>query len=342
MPFVECTTRPSPPCCAAACWELNLVVCDRELSPYQVADVLPKQPRRSLFVRHTVGLGDPLHDQEIPADARLHDCLPHSLVENIRVYGLRFLKVKLSGNLSEDWQRLTDLQQLLDREAHSEIRFTLDGNEQFSNFAEFRSAWETYRSTPEVAEMLDRKLLFVEQPLGRGIALQQDAGDELGQWPDAPPMIIDESDSELESFPEAISLGYQGTSHKNCKGIFKSLANIATIRHQNLLGRRLILSAEDLGNVGPISLLQDLAVVASLGIEHVERNGHHYFAGLSPFSDAIQQPLLEDHPDLYHWNPCGFAALTVIEGKLDVSSVIQAPFGLKCLPDLSSLSSWNL
>jgi hypothetical protein len=106
------------------------------------------------------------------------------------------------------------------------------------------------------------------------------------------------------------------------------------------MGQSLILSAEDLGNVGPIALLQDLAVVSSLGIEHAERNGHHYFAGLSMFPDAIQQSLLDDHADLYHRHPPGFAALTVRDGKLNLSSVIRAPFGLARLPDFSCLQPW--
>ncbi len=313
----------------------------RDLAPCRVSDILPKRARRSLLVRHTVGLGDPLTDDEIAAESRLQDGLPHSLVENIRSYGLRFLKIKLSGDSAEDCQRMAALADLLAHEGNGAIQFTLDGNEQYRSFAAFRDAWEQLRAVGPVAEMLDRRLLFVEQPLHRDVALLDAVGDELRDWPSAPPIIIDESDSGLDSFPRAIALGYRGTSHKNCKGIFKSLATAATIKQRDRIGQPLIFSAEDLGNVGPIALLQDLAVVSSLGIEHAERNGHHYFAGLSMFPDAIQQSLLEDHPDLYHRHRSGFAALTVRDGKLDLSSVIQAPFGLMRLPDLSLLEPWD-
>jgi len=311
------------------------------LAGCNVSDCLPRHPRASLLVRHTVGLGDPLTDDEIPLESRLQDGLPHSLTENIRRYGLRLLKVKLSGDVAADGQRLAALAGLLAGEKGDTIRFTLDGNEQYQSFSAFREAWEQMRANACVAEMLDQRLLFVEQPLHRDVALLETVGDELRRWPGAPPIIIDESDSELDSFPQAISLGYRGTSHKNCKGIFKSLATVATIRQHEQAGRSLILSAEDLGNVGPIALLQDLAVVASLGIEHVERNGHHYFAGLSMFPDAIQQALLEDHPGLYHRHRAGFATLSVRDGKLDLSSVVRAPFGLMRLPDLSNLSHWD-
>lgn len=306
-----------------------------------VNEILPPLPNRKLSVRHTVGLGDPLSEDEITEASRLDDGLPHTLIENIHSYGLRYLKIKLSGKTDQDCQRMTTLAELLAGEVDGLIRFTLDGNEQFRNFGDFRNAWDQLRAIPIVAGMLDRGLIFVEQPLHRDVALRESVGDELRAWPDAPPMIIDESDGDFDSFPQAIRLGYRGTSHKNCKGIFKSLATAGTIRLHHDRSRPLIFSAEDLGNVGPIALLQDLAVVASLGIQHAERNGHHYFAGLNMFPDAIQQSVLTNHPDLYHRHQSGFAALTVADGEVDLGSVNRAPFGLGPLPDLSQFPHWN-
>jgi hypothetical protein len=71
--------------------------------------------------------------------------------------------------------------------------------------------------------------------------------------------------------------------------------------------------------------MQDLAVVASLGIPHVERNGHHYFRGLSAFARSIQEQVLRAHRDLYH--DAGFATLRVERGSIEVGSVAAAPFG---------------
>jgi hypothetical protein len=312
------------------------------LATCRVADVLPPRANRSVIVRHTVGLGDPLTPGEISAEERLEDGLPHSLVESIRRYGLRFFKVKLCGDLKQDQQRLSTLQQLFEQEVGESIRLTLDGNEQYQSLAAFRDAWRTLRCDPAIRLMLDHNLLFVEQPLHRDVALQRSVGDELAAWSDAPPIIIDESDSDLDAFPRAISLGYRGTSHKNCKGIFKSLATKATIEMARAERPPLILSAEDLGNVGPIALLQDLAVVASLGIEHVERNGHHYFAGLSMFPDPIQRSLLNSHGDLYQRGSPGFAALAINDGALKLGSLVDAPFGLKPPFDCALLESWKI
>ena len=104
------------------------------------------------------------------------------------------------------------------------------------------------------------------------------------------------------------------------------------------------MSGEDLCNVGPVALLQDLAVLASLGVGHAERNGHHYFAGLSMFPPDVQRAVLDRHPDLYRRHERGFATLDVRGGRLQVGSVVQAPFGVGFDIDTSGftlLSEWT-
>jgi hypothetical protein len=125
-----------------------------------------------------------------------------------------------------------------------------------------------------------------------------------------------------------LSLGYAGTSHKNCKGIVKGIANACLLKHRSAghPERPWILSGEDLANIGPVALLQDLAVMHTLGITHVERNGHHYFSGLSMYETPVQAAVLANHGDLYREHS-GFPTLAITEGKIDVSSVLAAPFG---------------
>ena len=89
----------------------------------------------------------------------------------------------------------------------------------------------------------------------------------------------------------------------------------------------LIVSAEDLSNIGPVALLQDSAAVAALGIDHAERNGHHYFAGLSMFAPDVQDLVLSRHGDLYRRHERGFAALAIKQGVISLRSVNRAPFG---------------
>jgi len=103
----------------------------------------------------------------------------------------------------------------------------------------------------------------------------------------------------------ALGLGYAGSSRKNCEGVFKGVAN--GILLANLPGA--IQTAEDLANIGPVALLQDLAIVGLLRVPDVERNGHHYFRGLSPFPPNLGEAVLVAHPDLYEALSDGTATL---------------------------------
>jgi hypothetical protein len=169
-------------------------------------------------------------------------------------------------------------------------------------------------------------LIFVEQPLHRDVALSDEVGRELTAWGNRPRMIIDESDADYVSLPRALAAGYVGTSHKNCKGVFKGLANFALLKLRTEEGDS-VLSGEDLTNTGPVSLLQDLTVLATLGIGHAERNGQHYLRGMDQFPTAVQEAVLEKHGDLYRRHERGFAVVRVEDGMLSTGSVSRAPFG---------------
>jgi len=295
-----------------------------ELAGISMARIIEPKPVSSIAVRHTVGLADPLRVGDASA---LDDGLPQSLEESIRTYGLRFFKLKISGQLEVDLPRLREMTSVILENCSDGFGVTLDGNEQFSDLASFRDFYETLRADRARAPLFQH-LLFVEQPVHRIQALKDDAATVFAEWQDCPSVIIDESDAAFTDLPRALDLGYSGTSHKNCKGIVKGLANAALLKvRAPTLCRPLILSGEDLANVGPVALLQDLAVMAMLGVPHVERNGQHYFRGLSMYPEAIQQQVLEAHSGLYRQHEAGFATLDVREGRLDLSTVNRAPFG---------------
>ncbi len=281
-----------------------------------------------MIVRHTVGLIDPLIDEEIAPADRVADGLPQSLAASIRAYGLTHFKLKLGGDPEHDRARLRRIAAVLAAES-PDYAVTLDGNEQFGTVEQFRALWQTLLDDHALAPLLQR-LIFVEQPLHRDVALSAATGDGLAAWRDRPPIIIDESDGTLDSLPQALARGYAGGSHKNCKGVFKGIANACLIsaRRRADPQRSYILSGEDLANVGPVALLQDLAVLATLGIAHAERNGHHYFTGLSMFSPEVQDHILARHGDLYRRHERGFATLAIHGGAVTLDSIVAAPFGL--------------
>lgn len=314
-----------------------------ELKGISVAEVLAPMPLAHVAIRHTVGLGDPLRAREIPSEERLYDGLPQALDESIRSYGLLYFKIKVCGQPEIDLPRLREITAILTEQCGSQFHVTLDGNEQFQDLAAFREFYETLRAEKALAPLF-QNLLLIEQPLHRAHALKDDVADALQGWQDGPGLIIDEADGSLNDLPRALDLGYLGTSHKNCKGITKGLANAALLKvRASRSTRPLILSGEDLANVGPVALLQDLAMMAALGVTHVERNGHHYFRGLSMHPQAVQSAVLQQHADLYRQDVSGYPTLDIRAGNIPLGSVNTAPFGCAITLDTelyTPLNAW--
>jgi hypothetical protein len=299
---------------------------------------LPASAPSSVHVRHTVGLSDPLRDADITETERLSDGLPQSLEACIHAYGLTHFKLKVQGDPESDLARLRRIARVLEERLPGRACASLDGNESFPTARSFSDFWLRLRAEAELDGLLDR-LLFVEQPLHRSTALREKLEPVFRPGGEPCPVIIDESDAEIDSLPQALDLGYAGTSHKNCKGVFKGIANRCLIQSLDNRGEGpFMMSGEDLANVGPVALLQDLAVQATLGITSVERNGHHYFAGLSAFPDRLQDTVVTAHDDLFGRDPGQPARLRIHGGMVRTGSVLGAPFGCDFVPDLDSFS----
>ena len=297
-----------------------------ELDGTEPRAYLPERPLRNIAIRHTVGLADPLTEDDIPPDERLDDGHPQSLAACIERQGIDHFKIKIGADVESDRDRLRQIADLIE-EYHDEYVFSLDANEQYGTVSAFREQWETLTADARLAEFFDR-LLYVEQPLDREHSFGEDVRAELAGWDGAPPVIIDESDDALDSLPRALDCGYAGTSHKNCKGVFKGIANRCLIEKRRESGdREYLMSAEDLTTIGPVEIQQDLAVVATLGIDNVERNGHHYLRGLSMYGDRLQEDVLDAHTDLYRRHGDGYPTLDVTDGSVRIGSVVDAPFG---------------
>jgi hypothetical protein len=310
-----------------------------ELAGLEPGRLLPARPLAHIVARHTVGLSDPLRAADLAAAERLADGLPQTLEECIRYYGLHHFKLKLCGNAATDLLRLREIAAVISEQCGENYAFTLDGNEQYKEFGVFTSLWDDIQADARLRAFF-RKLLFVEQPLHRAVALDPSVA-RIRDWAGGPPMIIDESDAEIGDLARALELGYAGTSHKNCKGVIKGVAHRCLLNHRNAAAAppRHVMSGEDLVNIGPVALLQDLAVQAALGNESVERNGHHYYRGLAAFPAELNAGMLEYHSDLYSELPddrgaARIATLAIAHGRLSVQSINDSPFGYRAPLDL--------
>ena len=111
------------------------------------------------------------------------------------------------------------------------------------------------------------------------------------------PVILDESDDHDEAFDDGLALGYRGISSKACKGLYRSLRNAVQVAQAP--SHRLLLSGEDLTCQAGLAVQQDTLLAASLGITHIERNGHHYVDGFGIAPPAEARAFAQAHAGFY-------------------------------------------
>ena len=290
------------------------------------------RPADTLHARHTVGLVDPLTAADQASGGRLADGLPETLEEVVAAYGHTYFKLKVGGDVADDLTRLTAVAGVLDRRP-GPYHVTLDGNEQYETVEAVLELWRAIERAPGLRRLAEA-ILFVEQPITRHNALALDVG-ALGA---ARPVIIDESDADLDAFPAARARGYRGVSSKACKGFYKSLLNAGRCAMWNRDAGRpaFFMTAEDLTTQAGLALQQDLALVSLLGLGHVERNGHHYVRGLAALPATEQAAWLVAHPDLY-MRDGDLVRLRITAGQLAIGSLTVPGFAAGAEPDWSSM-----
>lgn len=148
------------------------------------------------------------------------------------------------------------------------------------------------------------------------------------------PVILDESDDHAAALDEGLALGYHGISSKACKGIYRSLRNA----HRIAQDPRLLLSGEDLTCQAGLAVQQDTLLAASLGVRHIERNGHHYVDGFgtAPADEALA--FARAHPGFYEIT-AGRPHLAVRQGQLDLHALHAPGFATAATPQWRSLQA---
>jgi hypothetical protein len=291
------------------------------------------RPAASIEARHTVGMVDAITAADLVSP--VNDGLPETLEQVVQRYGHRYFKLKVGGKLQADIERLMAIASVLDRLPQPYFA-SLDGNEQYQDAADVAELLARMRETPALRRLND-SILFIEQPISRLHAMEVDLrGAGFDQ-----PVIIDESDGELDTFLQARARGYAGVSSKTCKGLYKSMLNAARCAKWNSEAGREVcfMSAEDLTTQAGLSVQQDLALVNLLGITHVERNGHHYVNGMAAQGRDEQQAFLAAHPDLYE-DTQGAVRLAIHAGRIALGSLAGPGFASGAMPDFSRMTAF--
>lgn len=315
-----------------------------ELKGCELPEWLPAVAKTSIFVRHTVGLSDPLTASDIPQGERLEDGSPQALEEYVTDTGTSYFKVKVANDLDRDLGRLVAIARIVEKHRGNDYQVTLDGNEQYKDPAEFDQLVDGIRRSVELTRFW-ANVLVVEQPLPRSIALDSSYTSGIRTLCKSKPVIIDESDGELRDYSRAIDCGYRGVSSKSCKGAVKALLNAGLTWKLNQQGGKAqyVMTGEDLCCVGIIPVQSDLCLAATLGLDHVERNGHHFHPGLKYLTTEQQEDALELHSDFYARRgdrvaPC------VRDGSFHIASLQCVGFGFGVEPqwkDYIAAGDWT-
>lgn len=304
-----------------------------DLPGFAFAGMLARlEPLRQLHARHTVGLVDPITAKD--QAERVEDGLPETLEEVVATYGHRYWKLKVGGNIEADVERLSRIASVLDR-LHGGYHASLDGNEQYEDAEGALALWRAMQAEPRLRKLC-ASILYIEQPVKRARALETGMAALAAERP----VIIDESDGPLDAFVTGRSLGYAGVSSKACKGIWRSLVNLARCRAWNAAEGRehYFMSAEDLTTLAGVCVQQDLALVALLGLPHVERNGHHFVDGFAGRPKPEAYRFMEAHPTLYADTPRG-PRLAIRQGMLDIASLDTPGLGAREEPDYAAMEA---
>ena len=297
------------------------------------------QPLRRIEARHTIGMLD-----ELSTARDGDDGLPITLPAVIERYGVHVFKIKLGGDPTTDAARLGAVLEVLDVRA-PDHRYTLDGNEQYRDVASLADFLARLCALPAYAARPDA-LLYLEQPLAREASLDP----ALRSLHSPVPLLIDEADGSLDAFPTATEFGWRGVSSKSCKGMYKAIINRARCERWNNQSQRdgatarYFMSAEDLTCQAGVSVQQDLALLALLGLSHSERNGHHYGDGFGDAPVHEAAAFAAAHADLYDARSdtrsdtrSGRPRLRIDNGQIAIDSLYCTGFAHTADPDWASL-----
>jgi hypothetical protein len=300
----------------------NIAGIDARLTPdlrdEDIAQFLRQRQRlERVAIRHTVGLDDEIEGKGGVADTNQNA-------------GARYFKLKLNGDVEHDVSRLIRIGRELTAVPH-DYRVTLDANEQYADLAALGALTDRLDRDSALAPIA-AKLLYIEQPMPRDITARSPLGGLACRA-----FIIDEADDSYEAFPVARALGYRGISSKSCKGIYKSIVNATRAAKWSASGEKFFITGEDLTCQPGLSVQQDLALGALIGVTHAERNGHHYVDGFGETPMAEAQAFMSAHPDLYVGDGNNIR-LAIHDGDLLTGSLIAPGFASGAHPLWSAMS----
>lgn len=231
-----------------------------------------RRPRSQLPVQHALGVGDPLTAGVAAPGVR-------SLEDWIRTEGVHHLKLKLTGEVSADLERLRAVHGTA-APLRPDLRLSLDPNEAYAlpALAELLDTLE--REDPVLFAAID----YLEQPIPRE---QEPDPLELSRLSARIPVLLDEGYSRLSQLATLRDEGWSGVVIKAVKGQSHAMVTQALV---SAAGMRIAI--QDLTAVD-LALEHSLGLAATLPVSWpaVEYNSRQYAA-------AANEELAQRAPEL--------------------------------------------
>ena len=204
----------------------------------------------------------------------------------------------------------------------------MDGNEQFTDAAQVAELFDRIEATADLRRLW-ASTLFVEQPIARDRALSE----PVAALARRKPLVIDESDADLDSFPRAHGLGYAGVSAKTCKGVYRALLNAARAATWNAAGARVLHHGGRPDGAARHRTPAQPGARRARRRRSTSRSTVITSSAASPApSPAEQARFAAAHPDLYRLEGAR-ARVRIRDGRIALASLAVPGFAVGCAPD---------
>ncbi|MEO0794026.1 MAG: hypothetical protein AAFX93_02630 [Verrucomicrobiota bacterium] len=178
--------------------------------PHELMEV----PREEIPVRLQI---DPAFDLS-SADA---------LQRLVTAHSLQRFSLELQGNVDADFERIQHLVQALDHLKVERYRLSFDGMQAFEPQG-LKNLWDRLETEPTTSR-LGRKVDYIEQPFAVENTFANSAVALFAEWPNRPPILIDEADAIHGDCARSLEWGYSGSLYRAERGFIPTVVDACLI-----------------------------------------------------------------------------------------------------------------
>lgn len=239
--------------------------------------------------------------------------------------------IHLTGDVLRDVARLKSLAPRLDPLGRFAV--SLDGNGAFSKPEDLRELWEMLRGD-SATQKLCRSITHIEQPFPVESSLSNEAVALFAEWPQRPPVLIDEAAAEPGASVRALEWGYAGTIFRAGRGIIPGIADACLLgarREREPVGKWTFAAALT-PNLAP-ALPAELALAGAFGLTSVTAPAELFAPLAEGAPEGWRETLSQECPSIFKTD----LGLRQENGAVPLEAVNAAPLG--CPAEMESTAA---